>query len=759
MHPLLLLAALALQQGPQVSSEVDRERLTVGEALTLTIRTDVPRGSSVAVDLTGFDGFVLIGREERRQPATADVNREAFVLELRLRAQRIGLWRLGPVALQTSDGELVAPEVEVSVEAGARTVPPALGPRVLELLQRAPPPPSGDVAVTLIVSSDAVIAGEQVDIVTAAWFPRELLGRLRRAPTLKQPSIDGMYTAMQSTTAVVAASRLVNGVWYDLYVANQIVFPVAEGEVRVPPAGLSFAVPAGRQYFSEERAYNLTSRERIIRVRPVPPGGPGPVARSMSLAYELRPEPARAGEPLRIDLVLSGVGNIALWPRPVVTWPEGSRGYPEAVDDRPMVRSGIVGGLRRFHFVVIADSAGSLALPEVRYNYFDPSEGWREAVARPVVLPVQPAPSLDRQRPAPRLLEREPLGITSLGGGIEWLLIGLVVLPPVAFALFELRRRKRVVVPVERLGAAERLQAAVRALVPYPERRREDELVTALREAGFESDTGEEIARLYYQVAVRRFAPDQDPGQDVERDAERILERWPQRARTAVLAGSLLLALWGTPGAAQTSADSLYAEGRFTAAAALYQQEALNRSASSRRWYAAGAAAWAAGRNAHAASSWLTALRLSPRSSDIRQAWSQVSRLSSDLQSAGRVFPLTPAELLLTAGLVWAGGWVLLILRRRKLGTTVLALAVLAAITSVWVDRRYETPIAVLARSVRLREAPHGLADETGGAEELTVVRLRERRAGWRLVEPARGGRGWVPATALAEVRAVNSGL
>jgi hypothetical protein len=174
---------------------------------------------------------------------------------------------------------------------------------------------------------------------------------------------------------------------------------VSEGKVKIPGAGLSFSVPAGRQYFSEEKPYSLTSSERFLVVTPLPPGGPGPVAQGLVLSYELRPEPARAGEPLRVDLVLSGVGNSALWPRPVVPWPDGSRGYAEDVEDSPRLSGGLVGGSRRFRFVVIADSAGSLALPEVQYDYFDPAAGWRSATAVGGP-PVSPRP-LDRQRPAP----------------------------------------------------------------------------------------------------------------------------------------------------------------------------------------------------------------------------------------------------------------------------------------------------------------------------------------------------------------------
>lgn len=753
---LVLPVALFLSlQGAAVSAELDRERVGVGDAVTLTIRAVLPGSRPVRVMLPAFDGFTLIGRGDRRE--SGGPSGDAFVLELRLRAQRVGLWRLGPVRLDIGDEILSAPEVEVAVEAGGRSTTPVLGPRVLAMIERARPPTPGDVAVTLLVSADTALVGQQVDVVTAAWFPRELLSRLRRAPTLSPPTIDGVYSAIQPSAAGVAAGRSVGGIWYDLYVAHQVIFPVSEGKVRIPGAGLSFSVPAGRQYFSEEKPYSLTSGERSLVVTPLPPGGPGPVAEGLSLSYELRPEPARAGEPLRVDLLLSGVGNSALWPRPTVPWPDGSRGYAEDVEDSPRVSGGLVGGSRRFRFVVIADSAGSLVLPEVRYDYFDPGSGWRDATARSVVLPVQPARPQDRQRPAPRLLEREPVSLTVLTGWVAWLTLALILLPPLLIYASTRSVRRPRAGPRADQSAGERLQGMVRALV-VPERRRPGELEAALREAGLDGRLSTEVARVYDQLAVLRFAPAGEVSATaVEADASRILGAWPRRAGRVGLVASALLLSVVAPGSAQTSADSLYQAEHFAAAAALYRRDAIVFPASARRWYAVGAASWAAGQDASAAAAWLTARRLAPRSEDVRQAWSQVARFSADLQRVGRVPPVTPAELGVVAALVWALAWLLFGLRRRKGALAVFVLAVGTGAAAVVLAGIEHQPLGVLARAVQLRDAPHGLAEEISRAQELGVVQVIEQRSGWRLIETRQHVRGWVPATAVVEVRPLDS--
>src|SRR6266571_3940325 len=53
-------------------------------------------------------------------------------------------------------------------------------PLARALLDAAAPPPRNDrVALTVIIPSDSVLVGQQLDVLAAAWFPRELRQRLR----------------------------------------------------------------------------------------------------------------------------------------------------------------------------------------------------------------------------------------------------------------------------------------------------------------------------------------------------------------------------------------------------------------------------------------------------------------------------------------------------------------------------------------------------------------------------------------------------
>src|SRR2546425_12129326 len=63
------------------------------------------------------------------------------------------------------------------------------------------------------VPGDSVLVGQQVDVIAAAWFPREVRERLRRAPILTMQTPEGVWAYPGAAPTAVAASRLVRGRW------------------------------------------------------------------------------------------------------------------------------------------------------------------------------------------------------------------------------------------------------------------------------------------------------------------------------------------------------------------------------------------------------------------------------------------------------------------------------------------------------------------------------------------------------------------
>jgi hypothetical protein len=274
-----LALALALLQGerPQLEAWCDVDGGSGGVALTFTRRGVSHSPVPMQVTLAPLNGLEVVARSERTEVGFGAGPMRTTVLEIRLRAVRPGHWQIGPARAVQGGDTVEAGAVVVDVAANRAAIASTLSPRLRRLLEQAAPPPGGQPGVDLLVSTDSVRVGEQVDVVTAAWFPRDLRLQLRRPPTLQPPVIDGVWSFPQTTPSGIAATRNIRGRWYDLFVSHQVVFPLVAGTVSIPRATLKYSTPVALQFFSQEERFALSSRSDTLVVRALP-GTAGPPA-------------------------------------------------------------------------------------------------------------------------------------------------------------------------------------------------------------------------------------------------------------------------------------------------------------------------------------------------------------------------------------------------------------------------------------------------------------------------------------------------
>lgn len=775
-----LLFLLAVQAGmPTVTATVDRTRLSVGEELLLTVRASGAADQPIRITLPPLDGFEVTARSERTEVAFAATDSRTTTLEVRLRPMRAGTFRLGPVTAQQGPSTVRTAAVTVSVTGAA--APAVVTPRLRSLLERAPPPRRpGEPALSLIVSDDRIYVGEQVDVITAAWFPRDLRARLRRPPTLSPPSLTGVWSYPQPTPPGISASREVAGTWYDLFVSHQVVFPLVAGRVEIARASLQYSVPVAMQFFSQEERYTLESNDVVLDVTPLPAAGrpagfAGAVGRGLTVE-RMAPRTARAGEAVPVEVVVRGSGNVALWPAPELGWPAGVRNYQDRTDDRIETTAGRLGGEKRFRFLAIPDSAGPITLPAIDYPYFDlDAEAYRVARAPAVTFVVAPGAESATSRPTPPpLMQRRapPLALRVLGvlPAAAWVI--LVATPLLAWAGLEARdrarerhRRRKSDVRPDLAASDRRLLMALRNLVADAETRTGTELVAALRAAGVDVPLAQRIARVRDEFLATRYGPAPSGGRseaEITREMDELTRALggqsrhrERRGRQAALAVVFALLIPGAAVPQQASPEQLYADGAYRAAADAFARRAAAAPAVAAHWYGLGAAEYRAGSDARAAAAWQRAARLAPRAASVRRALRLVP--PPDDVSARRfwVSPVTPPELALAGLVAWLAGWVLVFRNGRKPRLRYLALihgGILLGIAAFGIEFRYRHPLAVAVLAEPLRVSPHERADEVGPVETGTALRPVRRDGNWVLAEASPGRLGWLPADALVHV-------
>lgn len=350
-----LLLAVAVQQ-PQVTVAADRSELGLGDTLRLTIRVEATGNEPVRILDPALTGLVLDGvREgsEVRFSGSRTTRRTTRVL--RLRAVRVGRAEIGVVRVHQGNASAEATGLTVMVAPAAAEPPlePALG----EVLTRAPAPDgAADVAVQLIPSRTSVVLGDQVDLVTIAWFRRDVRTRLRAPPAFEGPSAQGVWSYRHAVPAGIVSSRRVGNLWYDLFVQHETIFPLRAGLLSIGRASVGYIFPLTYSFLSREVRHVVSSDSVAIMVTPHPVAGqPAGYAGAAGVDLTFRMSPEReelaVGEARTMEVTVSGQGNVALWPEPEISWPAGLRVYPGDVSVSLNRLSGSVGGSKVFHYL------------------------------------------------------------------------------------------------------------------------------------------------------------------------------------------------------------------------------------------------------------------------------------------------------------------------------------------------------------------------------------------------------------------------
>ena len=776
---LLVLASAFTLQGAEVTATVDRTRLVVGDELMLTVRARTRSPDPLQIMLPPLAGFAIVGSRDLTEVAMSGTGGavRTTVRELQLRAELAGAVVIGPVQVRQGESAVATDPILITVDSAAAGVATALSPLVRALLETAQPPRgTDDVALTVIVPDDTVLVGQQMDLIAAAWVPRALRERMRRLPLLTLVTPEGVWAYPPSTPSGVAAARMVGGKWMDLFITHQVVFPLAPGRVTVPPASVDYAVPVTFSFFSREERYTLRSDSLAIVVLPLPAAGRpagdrGIVGQGITLDLRVEPADTRVGEPLEVAATVTGIGNVALWPEPVLRWPAGFRSYPAETEVRLAPAQGRIAGSKTFRFLAVPDSAGSVVLPDVRYDYFDIAAGrYQAAVAAPRVLAVGAGAEPRAARVLPPLLPRreDPWAdrLARAFGLTGWL--ALILLPPLGVWLAR-RRHAPAPVPAEdaamardssRLGRLEHdFLAVLGSHVPDAFARDGDGLAQALRAAGIDSAVADHVKRLRDRLRAARYGP-RGLGDAAELAAEieqvlRVLgaESGHGRRHRIVVALWLLLAATPRLDAQTPSAEALYEAGALRAAADSFAARAAGEPRVAAHWYNLGATLYRAGADGKATAAWTLASRLAPRDAVIRRARRLLPAPDAASDQLLAVGVATPAEWALVAGAAWALLWFLSLGlaregRRRIVVVAVLAVVALSASAlGVAEGRRRDQPLAVVvAGDAPVRAAPYGGASAAATVHAGAAVLVGRRYGRWLEVRRPDGVRGWLLA-------------
>lgn len=464
----LAASAAYAQQQVEVTAEVDRVELAVGEVLELTVTIIGPLNPQYP-SIPKYDGLRPLGPPSRFSETTIrnEMMRSRVSYHYRFVAEKVGNVTIAPISVTVSGQTYRTEPITVAVLRGiGGQTPPAVEER----------PPSRDglpsgspMFVTASIDNDRPYLGQQVTY-TFKFYRRSVLtptfGRFGQ-PRYEPPDFSGFWNNYE-TDQTEYAEKIDSNV-YRVVELQTVLFPSVVGEIVIEPAVLTVPV----DFF--EAPNFLESAPVVVEVRPLPPAAPagftGAVGR-FDVAAAVDTTTGKVNEPVQLTVNVQGEGNIETLPDPA--WPEFEdwRVFESTTSTTNRVIDGRLVGSRVYESILVPRKAGALTIPEIRYTYYDPdAEQYAEAATPPMVISIaegdelSPLPpssdggtTVERTgsdvrhiRPAPSSLRRSGRRLT--GSVVYWAAWGV---PLLALAGAVAWRRRQTAIESDRASACRR---------------------------------------------------------------------------------------------------------------------------------------------------------------------------------------------------------------------------------------------------------------------------------------------------------------
>ena len=487
----LLLACLAMALPAQAGTRawLDRNAVSLGEAVTLNIQTDQP---GVAPDFRPLRADFDLG-EPYRGAAGSDGT------------------LFGIVMTPLREGVLEVPGLPVG---GEYTAPLRLVVSAAATAAASAPAARGEVFVETRVDDPAPYVQQSVGLTLRLYYATSLL-----SGELTQDAPDG--ASLQRIGDDVQGSREIDGRRYRVLERRYLLVAERSGPLELPPARFSGQGTGGffDDLFGSGRRISVQADPLTLQVRAQPDGAPQPwlPLRSLALRYVAAPDQARAGE--AVEIVVEAVAQgatAAQFPEIPVPRVDGAQVFPERAEstERFVDGSPQLTVLRRY--AVVPLQPGRLRVAGPRMDWWDTGTSQARVAQLPDIdlevsaavagaAGVAPAPAVVPAPPQATPADAIALPSTDSSRGRFWpaLAQGLAGLWLLTLAGWWWSRRRGGRVPLRPQGAG-RSPGAVSARPALAELRRAldvaglDEIATLLQHMADPpaADLDEVIARL-----------------------------------------------------------------------------------------------------------------------------------------------------------------------------------------------------------------------------------------------------------------------
>jgi BatD DUF11 like domain len=410
---LFLIAIIGLtraSEAQQVRAELSQDYAAVGQPVRLNISVTGGRGAQVPqqLNIDGIDArFVGKSEQMQWQMGKGGVNSNATsIYSYIVVPLRQGDYTIPAIPIVVAGKTFKTSPLKLSVSGDRGNVPvlPAIPvPQRQKSQQSAPPPPAAQPTPRsargsqqdeskiafgdLIIPKKTVYVGEVVPVELRFYYDASYPVRLPDRPTF---SGDG-FTVMRFSKPIEKQQE-VGGRTYNLVIFQTALTAAKAGTLEISPATMESQIQlpgrSGMDDFfggffgnmlssGDVRQTTVATQSAKLEVKPLPKDGQpenfsGAIGQ-FSLQASAAPKQAAAGDPISLNVTVSGRGNFDAMGAPALLDADGWRTYPpgekfEASQSDPIGFN----GEKRFEYMIMARDDRSKT-PVAELSFFDPA--------------------------------------------------------------------------------------------------------------------------------------------------------------------------------------------------------------------------------------------------------------------------------------------------------------------------------------------------------------------------------------------------
>ncbi len=376
---ILLISVVPLFAGDvSIEASVDKDTVHLDETFTLTVvlRGGAELGMATNIDMPKLDDFQVINQSKNTVFSIIPGQAESTqTIQYVLQPFRSGKFVIDSIEFHSAGKTVKSNPIQITVEhtvSPTVSVPTYVPPRSYQLPDKYSYYDDKDMWTEQVIDVENPYVNQQITLTFKFYYRTSISGEAQYQP----PDTTG-FKVVELHKSSISSTETINGIEFNVDCVKIALFPVSAGDKTIGQTLLNVPV----DFFDYK---TLKSNKTNVHVRALPAEGrPSSFSGAVGefIIYgKVDKEEVEINQPVSLELTVEGFGNVDSIGQPVLNGIDGFKVYPSGSSGNSTVKDNFVYGQKTFKYVLMPSKTGILAIPEIKYTYFNTKEGTYENI-------------------------------------------------------------------------------------------------------------------------------------------------------------------------------------------------------------------------------------------------------------------------------------------------------------------------------------------------------------------------------------------